>query len=270
MLRLWQDFFKLRCDDKGQFLAFYSSATKIIHKLQQVNSIAIGDDTFLRSFFAKAIDAEELKDEAKLFLKDMTQDPIAILQLVHSDFRAQDTRDQLRDDDIGKTKSIIRRAESKPKPATKEWRTAKFPANSNNAIPPEIYKQVQQWYYRAAVTEDKRTAEEKSFLNSFVFKRNEPKKEDPPKKKWEDRKPYKKDYQSRRSRTSRSRSASYDDRDRRRNSRRGRNNDRGDVTRRQFREDSRSPDRDRNAGQDRRGANGNGGRSGRRAFMFNG
>ena len=271
VLRLWQDFFKLRCDDKGQFLAFYSSATQIIHKLQAVSSIAIGDDTFLRSFFAKAIDAEELKDEAKLFLKDMTKDPIAILQLVHSDFRAQDTRDQLRDDDIGKSKSILRRAEAKPKPAVKEWRTAKFPANSNNAIPPEIYKQVQQWYYRAAVTEEKRTSEEKTFLKSFVFKRSEAKKEDPPKKKWEDRKPYKKkDYQSRRSRTSRSRSASYEDRDRHRHSRRGRNDDHGDGNRRHFREDSRSPDRDRNAGQDRRGGNGNGSRAGRRAFMFNG
>ena len=110
-----------------------------------MNSIAIEDDTFLRSFFAQAIDAEELKDEAKLFLKDMTKDPIAILQLVHSNFRVQDICDQLRDDEIGKSKSILRRAEAKPKhkPVTKEWRTPKFPANSNNVIYPDIYKQVQ-------------------------------------------------------------------------------------------------------------------------------
>jgi len=120
VLRLWQDFFKLRCDDKGQFLAFYSSATQIIHKLQEVNSVAIGDETFLRSFFAKAIDAEELKDEAKLFLKDMTKNPIEILQLVHSDFHVQDTHDQLCDNDIGKPKSIIGRVDTKPKAAKKE------------------------------------------------------------------------------------------------------------------------------------------------------
>jgi len=37
-----------------------------------------------------------------------------------------------------------------------------------------------------------------------------------------------------------------------------------------FFDDSRSPDCDRSAGQDRRGANGDGGRAGRRAFLFNG
>ena len=72
-------------------------------------------------------------------------------------------------------------------------------------------------------------------LQSFIFKKSEIKKEDPPKKKWEDRKPYKKDYQSRRTRTSRSRSPSYDerDRDRHRHSRRGRN-DGHDNNRRLF------------------------------------
>lgn len=39
VLRLWQDLFKLRCDNKGPFLAFYSTATQIIHKLNEVNSV---------------------------------------------------------------------------------------------------------------------------------------------------------------------------------------------------------------------------------------
>jgi hypothetical protein len=38
---------------------------------------------------------------------------------------------QHRNDDIGKPKSILCRADSKPKLARKKWRTAKFPTNYN-------------------------------------------------------------------------------------------------------------------------------------------
>jgi len=101
------------------------------------------DESFLPAFFTKAIDAPELKDEAKLFLKDFSQSPETILELIHADYRAQETGDQLCDTDVVvKPRSIIRRAGTKQSsnPAKKEWRLPKFPVNFKNQIPPEYYK----------------------------------------------------------------------------------------------------------------------------------
>jgi len=111
-----------------------------------------------------------------------------------------------------------------------------------------------------------KTTEEKAFLKSFTFQKSEIKSENLPNKKWEDQKPHAKQYQSRQSKKSCSKSSSYNERDRYHSSCRGRNDD-NDNSRRD-REYSHSPDHDYNAGQDRRGANG--GCTGCRAFLFNG
>ena len=91
VLHLWQDFFKLRCDDKDDFLAFYSRAKKILLKLKVEKLVTVQDNELLHEFFARVINAPELKDEANLFLKDFEKSPEAILVLVHSDYRAQET-----------------------------------------------------------------------------------------------------------------------------------------------------------------------------------
>jgi len=90
--------------------------------------------------------------------------------------------------------------------AKKERCTPKFPTNSKNQIPPEYYKQVKDWYQHAAVPEEKWNKEENDCVSAFSFKHNEVKEADPRHKKWQDKKPYSKPYQSHRSRLSRSHS----------------------------------------------------------------
>ena len=68
IMQHWTDFFSLRCESMDEFLAFYSGVKQVTHKLQEANSIAITDDTFLKAFLAKAVACEELQTEAKRFL----------------------------------------------------------------------------------------------------------------------------------------------------------------------------------------------------------
>jgi len=280
VLKLWQQFFLLRCIDKADFLRFYSDAKSILHKLKEAKSVAVSDDNFLRAFFAKAIDAPEFTEQTKLFLKDFEQTPVAILELVHADNRAQETGEILRDNDVGKARSLLRRVgnDKQPEAAKPEWRTCRFPVNSNNQIPPEYYKQVKDWFLHAAVPEEKKTEEDKAWLAAFSFKHNEPKKAEPPHKKWQERKSYQKpSHQSRRSRPSRSRSydsRSYDSHDehpsdrrdsRQRMSRRGRPDNDGGYGRGNHRNHDNDRSRDRDRSPDRASGDRGADRNGRRA-----
>jgi len=171
----WQDFFKLRCENKEDFLEFYSSAKKILHRLKVAKSVAVSDDSFLRSFFAKAIDVPELQEATKQFLKQFNVKTEDILESVHNDYRSIETRERLEEGSIGSStggKSTSRRANPMKTPIPKKASVVtyrKFPLNSGNLIPPEYYKQVKEWYDHAVKGKDK-TEEDEKWLSAFKFK----------------------------------------------------------------------------------------------------
>merc|ERR1740124_1525560 len=78
------------------FLFFYSSSKGIIHKLKVNKSVAVTDNCF-KSYFAKVIETPELQFEVKKLLKGGPESYTDILDLIRSDFYAQDTGEKIRD-----------------------------------------------------------------------------------------------------------------------------------------------------------------------------
>jgi hypothetical protein len=88
-----------------------NKAKKIIHKLKSAQSEAVKDDHFLRAFFARAIDVPELNEVTKKFLT-VNKTTEEILDLVHVDFSAVNTKELLEDgsNTAGEKKSHLRRS----------------------------------------------------------------------------------------------------------------------------------------------------------------
>ena len=76
---------------------FYSNTKHIIHKFKQERSVALKDDSFLRAFFPGVINVPDLKEVTKKFLTVHTKTPEAILNIVHADFCAMCTKEQIMD-----------------------------------------------------------------------------------------------------------------------------------------------------------------------------
>ena len=73
------------------FTSFYFSFKTQVSHLTKLESIAITNDTFIRSILARIINVDELKEATKKFLKCGTKDYEEILQDILSDFRAQES-----------------------------------------------------------------------------------------------------------------------------------------------------------------------------------
>jgi len=179
-MALWNTLFGLKCEERDSFLHFYSKAKSVIFKLKQHKSVAIGDDIFLRAYFAKVIEAPELQTEVKKLVTDKAGTYESILELVHKDFRAQETSGNLRDVNSGSASSRRSRTEErnpsdnptkKPKISEEEIVYAPFPTNHNSLLPQFIYTQVRNWYNHMIIPIAKRTAEDKAWFRNFQFDR---------------------------------------------------------------------------------------------------
>ena len=78
------------------FLSFYSSSKGIIHKLRIKKLVTVTDNIFLKLYFAKVIETPELQFEVKKLLKGGPASYTDIMELIHSEFRAQDTGEKTR------------------------------------------------------------------------------------------------------------------------------------------------------------------------------
>ena len=96
-MKHWTELFTLKCADRDNFLAFYSTAKKLLHKLTVSNSVVVPDDVFLKVFMAKAIKVPELQSESKKFLMDGSGTYTYILEKICADYRTQETGEQIRD-----------------------------------------------------------------------------------------------------------------------------------------------------------------------------
>ena len=171
IMKLWREFFGLRCENLSDFLPFYSKVTKVLDKLQQEKSVAATDDVFLRAFLAKAISCEELQTEVKKFLQDGKGTYDQILEDILTDYRAQETGEELRDGDNTIPKKV-RRVDTTHDLKQKSGKVAlpKLPSNTGNLIPHSYYLQFKAWYDVMRIPEVSRSDEQKAFISSFKWK----------------------------------------------------------------------------------------------------
>jgi len=93
----WQALFALKCEDRDLFLSFYSKSKLSLHKLKRSNSITVTDDVFLKAFFAEVISVDELQAELKKLLKGGIETCAEILEPTHSNYRALEMGELMRD-----------------------------------------------------------------------------------------------------------------------------------------------------------------------------
>ena len=93
----WTELFALKCEDRDSFVAFYSTAKKLLHKLTVGKSIAVTDDIFLKAFITKVIEVPELQSESKKFLMDGSGTHAEILEKIYADYCVQETGEQMKD-----------------------------------------------------------------------------------------------------------------------------------------------------------------------------
>ena len=172
----WNLLFGLKCEEKDDFLQFYSKSKSILHKLKRDTSVAVTDDVFLRAYFSKVIEAPELQDEVKKLIKDKTGSYESILELIHQDYRAQETGEALRDHTNSSTVSSRRASKPPPEPEQKSSPSIprRFPSNEGNLLVPHYYSQFRAWYTHMSVPRHKRTEEDTKWIQSFVFEFKSP------------------------------------------------------------------------------------------------
>ena len=148
----------------------------ITHKLTEHSSVALQDDIFMRAFLSRTIEAPGLQLEVKKFLKEPKIQYLDILEKVFVDYRAMETAEHLQQQTqaFSGAARISRKAireqnstdvATKPPPIL-----FRFPRNSENKIPSDIYTQVREWFKRAIKSELDRTDVDKEFLDKFTFK----------------------------------------------------------------------------------------------------
>ena len=173
----WNELFSLKCNEKDSFLQFYSKAKSILFKLKRDKSVAVGDDIFLRAYFAKVIEAPELQTEVKKLISDKNGTYDSILELIHKDYRAQETGDALRD--TPRDTLALRRAkqdtsptpvhDKPPQPDDRPPKRMRFPSNENTLLPPHFYVQFKEWWEHMSVPKAERTALDISWMRNFKF-----------------------------------------------------------------------------------------------------
>ena len=84
----WNSLFGLKCEMRDDFLSFYNNVKGTIWKLKRDSSVAIKDDTFLRAYLAKVINAPELQHEVKKLITSSSGTYETILELIHADYCA--------------------------------------------------------------------------------------------------------------------------------------------------------------------------------------
>ena len=93
----WQALFSLKFEDHDSYLSFYSESKSTIHKLKKSKYIAVTDDFLLKAFFSKAISVNKLQGELKKLFKGSTETCAEILESIHSNYRAIETGELMRD-----------------------------------------------------------------------------------------------------------------------------------------------------------------------------
>ena len=170
-MSLWNQIFGLKCKERDDFHLFYSKVKALIFKLKKVSSVAVTDDVFLCAYFAKVIQAPELQTEVKKLISDKNGTYESILQLIHDNFRAQETSDALRDvpSVTGKSARRGKPIDDVPERLTKKVKFTPFPPNEEKLIPTHFYTQVKNWYEHVVIPKTERSEATKLWISKFHF-----------------------------------------------------------------------------------------------------
>ena len=129
----------------------------------------------MRAFLSRTIEAPELQSEVKKFLKEPKIQYLDLLEKVFVDYRAQETGEHLQQETqaFSGTARIARKTTcdqnttdvaTKPPPIL-----FRFPKNSDNKIPSEIYTQVRDWFKRAIKPELEKSDADKEFHITYFI-----------------------------------------------------------------------------------------------------
>merc|ERR1740124_2157677 len=140
--------------------------------------IATKDNFFLKAYFSMVIEATELQTEAKGFLRDTNATYLETLELIHTDFRVQITREHLRDTTTrsGST-AVVRRGKTDDDVKTKKTdaplhKNGSFPKNHGKLLPSEYYRQFREWYEIFSTFKGDCTPEQLKWIEDFKFNFN--------------------------------------------------------------------------------------------------
>ena len=142
----YQRVFDLKCDTLYDFLSFYSGVRTSVRKFETSDSIAIKDDTFIRTFFCRAPDVPELQTTSKGLTTNTKDSCMKMFESIHADYIYLSTSSVLRDTEMTLTRtschaevrSSVGRGEVKVKPAF----VSKLPLNTNNLILQKVDNQM--------------------------------------------------------------------------------------------------------------------------------
>jgi len=136
-----------------------------------LNLTAVADDVFLKTFFAKAISVDELQGKMKKLPKGRHETCAEILGNIHSDYRALETGEPMRDATGLSSNSLLSRR------FPKEYSGKKVPIiphlmnilphNVNNLLPRTYYSQFGEWYSHIVILEPLRSDSSKQWLLKF-------------------------------------------------------------------------------------------------------
>ena len=152
----WQALFSLKCEDCDALLYFYLKSKSTLHKLKKSKSIAVTDEVFLNEFFAKVISVEKLQGKLKKLLKGGTETCAEILESIHSNCRAIETGELMRDATDPSSKSLSSRRVLKEdgKKANNAAHVMNiFPLNVGGLLPRTYYSQFRDWYRHMVIPE---------------------------------------------------------------------------------------------------------------------
>ena len=174
-LEQWRKLFDLKCESMDTFLAFYSDVREAMKKLEQAESVAIGDEVFMRAFLCKSIDVPELQTHAKEFMTNTSDNCLDIFEKIHRDYRSIESSEALRTNDLSLNRRARRaikfkdvQVDPKGKPAAKP----RFPPNTGNLIPHKYYGQFKTWFEEMSKPKNER---DPNFESTFKFEYLTPK-----------------------------------------------------------------------------------------------
>ena len=135
------------------------------------------DNVFLKAHFAMIIEAPELQAEVRGFLKDTDSTYSEVLEIIHADYRAQNTAKDVRGASGANTttatlsqRTTVEATKFKrDSEVEKAWAYTPFPDNVGQLIPSELYSQVKRWYAVLSKPTSAYTTSDKSFVTNFRF-----------------------------------------------------------------------------------------------------
>ena len=130
-----------------QILPFYSKDTKLHYKLKREKLVAANNDIFLCAFLDNAISCKELQTVVKKFLQDGKGMHKQILEVILTDYRTQETGEELRKGESIVPKKV-RCVETVRDFTQKSDKVAlpTLPSNTGNLTPHSYYLKLKTWY----------------------------------------------------------------------------------------------------------------------------